>query len=76
MKGGFAIVDVAVANCTTLFEQEMEVNTALEEDPTLQALNTQACELQQQYDGVRATARTVAFAQHLARLQEARQLHL
>lgn len=42
----------------------------LEEYPTLQALNTEACELQQKYDEVRMTTCTITAAQHPAKLQE------
>lgn len=68
------MVDFAVVDCTALFEQAMEVLMSLQEDTTLKVLNTKFHDLQQKYDEVRAMVHTVAITQHLAKLQEARQL--
>lgn len=74
IKDIIATVDVVVVDCTTLFEQAMEVVTTLQEDPNLQRLKTETHELLQQYDEVQATTCTVAIAQHLAKLQEGKKL--
>lgn len=49
------MVDSAVANCTQLFEQSLEVLTSLQEDPNLQQLELKSCDLQQRYDEVKGT---------------------
>ena len=74
IKKGMATVDVVVIDCTTLFEQAMELVMTLQEYPNLQKLNTEIRELQQQYDKVRATSHLIATTQCLARLQEGKQL--
>lgn len=74
IKDGVATVDTAMVDFTVLFEQAMEVVMTLQEDPTLQVLNTEVIELQQQYDEVRETTRTVAIAQCFAKLQEVKTL--
>lgn len=63
-----------VIDCIVLFEEAMEVVTALQEDPTLQLLNTDVCELQKQYDEVRVTTCTIATTQCLAKVQQAKKL--
>lgn len=67
-------MDVAVFDYTSFFEQAMEVVTTLQEDTTLQILNTEVCELQQHYDEVRVTMRSIATMQCLAKLQETKKL--
>lgn len=62
------MVDAMVVDCTVLFEQAIEVVTALQEDPTLEVLNTEVCELQQQSNEVRETTRTVATPQLISKL--------
>lgn len=74
VKDAFATVDVSVTDCIALFEQSLEILTSLQEDPNLQSLATEARELQQWYNEVRVTARTVAITQRLAKLQEAKGL--
>ena len=55
-------MDAMVVECTVLFEQAIEVATTLKEDPTLQVLNTEVHEFQQQYDEVKPMTCTVATA--------------
>lgn len=74
VKDGVSTIDVVVVDCIALFKQTMEVVKILQEDPTLQVLNTEFRELQQQYDEVREMTRTIATAQRLTKLQEAKQL--
>lgn len=69
-----ATLDAIVTDCATLFEQAMELMTNLQEDPNLQTLNTEVRDLQQQYDEVRATVRSLAPTQRLAKLHEGKQL--
>jgi len=44
-----------VRDCTTMLEHALEVITTLQEDPNIQRLETEARELQQQYDKIRGT---------------------
>ena len=74
VRDAIATVDNAVKECTTLFEQALKVVTNLQEDPTLQRLETEAQELQQRYDEVKVTMRTIALTQRLEKLQEAKML--
>jgi chromosome segregation ATPase len=61
VKDAVAAVDVAVADCTALFEQSMEVVTSLQEDPNLQRLKQSPRELQQQYDEAERRTCTIAI---------------
>ena len=70
VKECIANVDVEVANCTTLFEQAMEVVMTLHKYPTLQILSTKIHELQHYYDEVRVMACSITTVQHLAKFQE------
>lgn len=69
-----ATLDATVFDCTTLFGQAMELVTNMQEDWNLQTLNIEVRELQQQYDQFRATACSIALAQHLAKLKEVKYL--
>ena len=60
-------VESAVPDCTHLFEQSFEVLIGLQEDPNIQRLETEARELQQHYDEVKGTMRTVVLTQRLAK---------
>jgi len=46
MKYVIVVIDNAVKDCTSLFKQSLEVVTSLQEDPTMQRLETEAWELQ------------------------------
>lgn len=61
-------------SCTTLLEETFGVLTTLQEDPTIQRLETKVRQLQMKYDSVRGTAQTVVLTQQLARLQQAKAL--
>jgi len=50
VEDAIVVVNNSVKECTTLFEQVLEVVTNLQEDPTLQRLEMEAWELQQTYD--------------------------
>lgn len=41
-----------------MLDQAFGVLSSLQEDPNIQCLETEACELQQQYDNVRGTVQT------------------
>ena len=62
----------AAHDCTNMLEQALEVLTTLQEDPNIQQLETEARELQQQYDNIRGTAKIVVLTQWLARMQQAK----
>lgn len=63
-----------VRDCTRMFEESFEVLMNLQEDPNIQRLETEACELQQQYDRVKGTVQMVALTQRLVRMQQAKVL--
>ena len=69
-----AAVDSAVAYYMQLFEQSFKVLTTLQEDPKVECLKTEACELQQRYDKVKWTSQMVSLTQRLARMLEAKEL--
>lgn len=50
------VVDFALADYTQPFEQSFEVLTCLQEDPNLQSLDIEVCELQKCYDEFKGTA--------------------
>ena len=41
-----------VRDCTNMLEESLEILTTLQEDPNIQCLETEAREIQQQYDSV------------------------
>jgi len=57
-----------------MLEESFVVLTSLQEDPTIQQLETKAQELQMQYDSVCRTLQTVVLTQQLAKLQQAKAL--
>lgn len=57
-----------------MLEESFEVLTNLQEDPNIQRLETEARELQQQYDSVRGTAQTVVLTQRPTQMQHAKAL--
>lgn len=73
VKEGIAIVDVAVVDCTNLFEHAMDVVTTLQEDPTLYILSTEIC-APAVVRRSKMKIRSMATGQHLAKLQEAKKL--
>lgn len=54
-------ISSAVKDCTKMLEESFEVFTTLQEDPNIQRVETEAHELQQQYDDIKGTAQTVAL---------------
>lgn len=64
------VVDNVVVDCTQIFEQSFELLTSLQEDPNVQWLEIEAWELQQCYDKVKGTMRTITLTERLAKLQE------
>ena len=70
VKDVVAAIDSAVKDYTVLFKQSLEVVTSLWEDSNVQRLETEAWELQQRYEEVKETVRTVTITQRLMRLQE------
>lgn len=63
-----------MAGCTILFEQSFKVLINLQDDPTMERLETEVRELEQCYDEVKGTTHTVSLTQRLTRLQEAKAL--
>lgn len=63
-------LDVIVQGCDQLFTQAMDLWDTLEEDPTLQKLNTEIKEAQQQYDEISMMVCTLVPVQLFIRLQE------
>jgi len=53
----------AVADYTQLFKQSFEVLTSMQEEPNIQRLEMEACELQQRYDQVKGSAQSIALTQ-------------
>lgn len=72
MTDAIAVVASTETDYTTLFEESLELLTSLQEDPNVQTLETKAWELQQYYDKVKVTVRTITITRRLAKLQEAR----
>ena len=46
---------------TKMLEESFKVLTNLQEDPNIQRLETDVCELQQQYDSIKGTTQMVAL---------------
>jgi len=61
-------VDSAGIDYMKLFEQSLEVLTTLQEDPNIECLEIEACELQQRYNKVKGTKKMVSLTQRLARI--------
>jgi len=57
-----------------MLEESLEILTTLQEDPNIQCLETEAREIQQQYDSVWGTAQMVVLTQRLALMQQAKAL--
>jgi len=57
--------------CMDLFTYSIVTLTTLQEDPTLQRLETKARELQEAYDRTKGTMSTVTITQCLAKIREA-----
>ena len=57
-----------------MLDQAFGVLTSLQEDPNIQCLETEAHELQEQYENVRGTAQTIILTQRLVNMQQARAL--
>ena len=64
----------AVCDCMNMLEHALEVLVTLQEDPNIQQLETEACELQQQYKNIRGTAQTVVLTQRLVSMQQSKVL--
>lgn len=58
-----------VQDCSRLLDQSLLMLTYLQEDSTLQQVETEAWELQQSYGKVRGTVQTVAITQRLAMMR-------
>jgi len=56
IQKGLGEIEQAVQSCTTLLEESFRVLTNLQEDPTIQRLETKVWEIQMQYDSVRGMA--------------------
>ena len=54
-------VDIVVANYTQLFKKSLEVPTGLQEDPNIQRLEMKEHKVQQHYDEVKGTVRTITL---------------
>lgn len=57
-----------------MLEESFEVLTNLQEDPKIQCLEREVCELQQQYDNIKGTMKMVALTQRLAQMQQTKAL--
>lgn len=71
---GLEVIEHTVQDCMRLLDQSLFMLTSLDEDPTLQQLETEAQELQQAYDTIRGIAQMVALTQWLAKMREAQAL--
>jgi hypothetical protein len=74
ITAGLDKIDSVVQYYTNMLEESLEVFISLQEDPNIQRLETEARELQQQYDTVKGTAQAVALTQRLVRMQQAKAL--
>ena len=68
------MIDSALVDCMYLFEQSFEVLTTLQEDPNVEHLETEACEIQHRYEKVKGTTQMVSLTQRLALMQHAKAL--
>lgn len=68
------MIKCVVQDCSRLLNQSLLILTSLQEDSTIQQIETKAQELQQVYDTVRGTVETVATMQRLAKMKEAQAL--
>jgi len=68
------VIERAVQDCLGLLDHSLLTITSLQEDPTLQQVETEARELEQVYDNVRGTVQTIATTQQFAKMREAQVL--
>ena len=69
IQKGLEDIEHALQSCTSLLEESFGILTTLQEDPTIQRLETKAQELQMQYDNMHRTVQIVVLTQWLVRLQ-------
>ena len=67
---GIKEISSAVKDYTKLFEESFEVLNTPQEDSNIQSLETEACELQQNYNDIKGTMRMVALTQRLPQMQQ------
>ena len=74
VQKGLEEIEQAMQTCMGMLEESFAVLTSLQEDPTIQHLETDAWELQMKYDSVCEMAQTVILTQQLAKQQQAKAL--
>lgn len=74
IPSGLEAIEHVVQDCTGLLDQSLFTLRSLQEDPTIQRLETEAWQLQQAYDNIRGTAQMVALTQRVAKMKEAQAL--
>lgn len=68
------MIERVVQDCSGLLDQSLLTHTSLQEDPSLQQVETEAWELQQAYDKVQGTTEMVTITHCLAKMREAQVL--
>lgn len=63
-----------VHECSGLLGQSLGILTSLQEDPTIQRVETKVCKLQQAYDTARSTTQMVTITKRLTKMKKAQAL--
>lgn len=74
ITSGMEEISIVVKDCTKMLEESFEVLTTLQEDPNIQCLETEARELQQQYDDIKGIAQTVVITHRFTQMQQEKPL--